>query len=116
MDREYHLPQFRKLQVGLSIVSKESVLILQIRQNHPGDNLQAQDKTLRKRRNMQGSNIYRCIFLDKRAEGWVREEGFVTWQLQKAFLLTTQKLPARVFNFNKDLSQEVCAQSIELAI
>jgi hypothetical protein len=85
MDREYHLPQFRKLQVGLSIVSKESVLI-------------------------------RCIFLDKRAEGWVREEGFVTWQLQKAFLLTTQKLPARVFNFNKDLSQEVCAQSIELAI
>jgi hypothetical protein len=61
MDREYHLPQFRKLQVGLSIVSKESVLI-------------------------------RCIFLDKQAEGWVREEGFVTWQLQKAFLLTTQKL------------------------
>ena len=47
----------------------------------------------------QGSNIYRCIFLNKRAEGWVREECFVTWQLQKAFLLTTQKLPATVFNF-----------------
>lgn len=89
----YHLPQFRKLQVGVSVVSKKGVLILQIRRNHPGYKLQGKDK---RGITMQGPNIYRCIFLNKWAEGWVREEGFITWQLEKAFLLAAQKLPARV--------------------
>jgi hypothetical protein len=48
---------------------------------------------------VQASKTYSSIFLNKWAERWVRQKGFVTRQLQKAFLLTTQKLPIIVFNF-----------------
>jgi len=38
------------------------------------------------------SILIRSIFLHEWAEGWVGQEGFVSWQLKKAFLLTTQEL------------------------
>jgi hypothetical protein len=40
-----------------------------------------------------GNITYRSIFLNKWAEHWVGQKCLVTWQLKKAFLLTSQQLP-----------------------
>lgn len=52
----------------------------------------------------QGSGVHRSIFLHKWVERWVRQEGFVAWQLKKAFLLTAQKFPVNKSTMNPGLN------------
>jgi hypothetical protein len=39
---------------------------------------------------------YHSVFLHKRTEDRVAQQGLVTWELKEALLVTTQKLPREV--------------------
>jgi len=74
--------------VGLFVVFKECLLILQDTIISVSLQISIHWITMR---------TYRSIFLHKRAESRVAQQGFVTWKLKKALLVTTQKFATEIW-------------------